>query len=174
MKKPQKAQVAHNRRALLLCFLCVLWFLFLSACGRTAPSKSPDGSALEKTHLTIGLAVPGATYLPLYVGVDEGTFLRQGIQADVVEFRGGSDLIKAVVSGSVDIGVVSLAEILSGQESCCLAVPGTPSRDGTFFPEAAGVLAGPQAPFPVLEAAFPRLRGTRAPFRVSFPPLGVP
>jgi len=114
MKKPHKAQVAHNRRALLLCSFCVFWFLFLSACGRTAPSKSPDGSALEKTHLTIGLAVPGATYLPLYVGVDEGTFAKQGIQAEVVEFRGGSDLIKAVVSGSVDIGVVSLAEILSG------------------------------------------------------------
>jgi NitT/TauT family transport system substrate-binding protein len=71
------------------------------------------GSAVEKPHLTIGLAVPGATYLPLYVAVDEGTFAKHGIQADLVEFRGGSDLIKAVVSGSVDIGVVSLAEILS-------------------------------------------------------------
>src|SRR5262249_29671649 len=113
MKKPQEAQEANSRCVLLLlCSLCVLWFL--PGCTQNARSKSPDGSALEKTHLTIGLAVPGATYLPLYVGVDEGTFAKQGIQADVVEFRGGSDLIKAVVSGSVDIGVVSLAEILSG------------------------------------------------------------
>src|SRR5215469_13659373 len=114
MKKPQKAQAAYNRRALLVCSLCVFWFLFLSACGRTAPSKSPDGSALEKTHLTIGLAVPGATYLPLYVGVDEGTFAKQGIQAEVVEFRGGADVIRAAVSGSIDVGVVALAEITSG------------------------------------------------------------
>jgi NitT/TauT family transport system substrate-binding protein len=60
------------------------------------------------------LAVPGATYLPLYVAVDQGTFAKQGLQADLVEFRGGSELIKAVVSRSVDVGVVSLAEITSG------------------------------------------------------------
>jgi len=46
--------------------------------------------------------------------VDEGTFAKQGLTADVVEFRGGSDLIRAVVSASVDVGVVSLAEITSG------------------------------------------------------------
>jgi len=46
--------------------------------------------------------------------VDEGTFAGQGLNVDVVEFRGGSDLIRAVVSNSVDVGVVSLAEITSG------------------------------------------------------------
>ena len=64
--------------------------------------------------MTIGLAVPGATYLPLYVAVDAGTFAKQGIQAEVVEFRGGADVIRAVVSGSVDVGVVALAEITAG------------------------------------------------------------
>jgi len=86
----------------------------LAGCGGT-PARTPStGSALEKPHLTIGLSVPAATYLPLYVAVDEGTFAKQGIQADLVEFRGGSDLIKAVVSGSVDVGVVALAEITTG------------------------------------------------------------
>src|SRR5256712_14104119 len=83
--------------------------------SRKIPAGVPlTGSALEKTHLTIGVAVPAATYLPLYVAVDEGTFAKQGLTADVVEFRGGSDLIRAVVSASVDVGVVSLAEITSG------------------------------------------------------------
>ena len=68
----------------------------------------------RRPHITIGLAVPGATYLPLYVAVDEGTFAKQGLQAELVEFRGGSDLIRAVVSGSVDVGVVALAEITAG------------------------------------------------------------
>ena len=86
----------------------------LAGCSGARDPAPSSGSTLEKKHLTIGLAVPGATYLPLYIGVDEGTFLKQGIQADVVEFRGGSDLIRAAVSGSVDVGVVSLAEILSG------------------------------------------------------------
>src|SRR5205809_6292022 len=71
----------------------------------------------EKTHLTIGVAVPAATYLPLYVAVDEGTFAKQGLRADLVEFRGGSDLIRAIVSKSVDVGVVSRAEITSGLDA---------------------------------------------------------
>ena len=89
--------------------------ILLASCGGT-PSRtaSSNGSALEKTNIKIGLAVPGATYLPLYVGVDEGTYAKEGLQAELFEFRGGSELIKAVVSGSVDVGVVSLAEITAG------------------------------------------------------------
>jgi len=93
-------------------WLCV--GVALVACSKTPAGVPPTGSALEKTHLTIGVAVPAATYLPLYVAVDEGTFAKQGLRADVVEFRGGSDLIRAIVSKSVDVGVVSLAEITSG------------------------------------------------------------
>jgi len=88
--------------------------VLLVACSKTPAGAPPTGSALEKTQLTIGVAVPAATYLPLYVAVDEGTFAKQGLRADVVEFRGGSDLIRAIVSKSVDVGVVSLAEITSG------------------------------------------------------------
>src|SRR5213596_950888 len=93
-------------------WLCVA--VALAACSKTPAGAPPTGSALEKTHLTIGVAVPAATYLPLYVAVDEGTFAKQGIQADVVEFRGGADVIRAAVSGSVDVGVVALAEITAG------------------------------------------------------------
>jgi len=48
------------------------------------------------------------------VAVDEGTFSKQGLQVDLVEFRGGSELIKAIVSRSIDVGAVSLAEITAG------------------------------------------------------------
>jgi NitT/TauT family transport system substrate-binding protein len=103
-KKPK----ARNRAAFLF---ASLWF---AGCGDTRSAAPSSGSALEQTHVTIGLAVPAATYLPLYVAVDEGMFAKQGLQADLEEFRGGSELIKAVVSRSVDVGVVSLAEITSG------------------------------------------------------------
>src|SRR5438093_2378178 len=94
--------------------VAALAVVMLASCDGT-PARAPStGSALEKPHLTIGLSVPGATYLPLYVAVDEGTFAKQGIQAEVVEFRGGADVIRAAVSGSVDVGVVALAEITSG------------------------------------------------------------
>src|SRR5207244_12629105 len=94
--------------------LCVFVSLWLTGCGGTPAHAPTNGAALEKTHLTIALSVPGATYLPLYVAVDEGTFAKEGIQADIVEFRGGSDVIRATVSGSVDVGVVALAEITAG------------------------------------------------------------
>lgn len=58
--------------------------------------------------------MPGATYLPVYFASDTGTYAQEGLQVDVLEFRGGSDLVKAVVSGSVDVGVVSLAEVTAG------------------------------------------------------------
>jgi len=101
----------QQRRTWTLVSLAVL---AIASCTRTPSSAPASGSALEKTHLTIGLSVPGATYLPLYVAVDEGTFVKQGIEADVVEFRGGADVIRAAVSGSIDVGVVALAEITSG------------------------------------------------------------
>ena len=94
--------------------ICTFASLWLAGCGRTPALTTSAGSSLEKTHLTIGLAVPTATYLPLYVAVDEGTFGRQGLQVDLVEFRGGSELIKAIVSRSIDVGAVSLAEITAG------------------------------------------------------------
>src|SRR5205809_5866093 len=96
-------------------WLCVA--VALGACSKTPAGTPPTGSALEKTHVTIGVAVPAATYLPLYVAVDEGTFAKQGLRADLVEFRGGSDLIRAIVSKSVDVGVVSRAEITSGLDA---------------------------------------------------------
>jgi len=58
--------------------------------------------------------VPGATYLPVYLAADAGTYAKEGLQVDVLEFRGGSDLVKAVISGSVDVGLVSLAEVTAG------------------------------------------------------------
>ena len=94
--------------------LCAVASLWLAGCARTPTTVTSSGSSLEKTHLTVGLAVPTATYLPLYVAVDEGTFAKQGLQVDLVEFRGGSELIKAIVSGSIDVGAVSLAEITAG------------------------------------------------------------
>ena len=100
---------SRAKPALLCALVC-----FVAGCGGT-PTEAPQaGSGLEKTHLTIGLAVPTATYLPLYTAVDEGTFAQQGLQVDLVEFRGGSELIKAIVSRSIDVGAVSLAEITSG------------------------------------------------------------
>src|ERR1700732_5094310 len=92
----------------------LLTVALLTGCGGTQTHAKSTGPALEKPHITAGLAVPGATYLPLYVAVDAGIYEKEGLKVDLLEFRGGSELIKAVVSGAVDIGVVALAEITAG------------------------------------------------------------
>lgn len=97
-----------SRPAILIALLTAA---LLAGCAGAQPA---DDAGPEQRHITIGLSVPGATYLPVYVAADEGTYAKEGLEAEVVEFRGGADVIRGVVSGSVEIGAVALAEISSG------------------------------------------------------------
>jgi len=81
------------------------------ACN-TAPSRGA-ASGLEQPDLKVAIISVTATYVPLYLAVDDGIFAKEGLKVDLLPFRGGSDLIKAVVAGSADVGVVSLAEVAS-------------------------------------------------------------
>jgi ABC-type nitrate/sulfonate/bicarbonate transport system substrate-binding protein len=83
------------------------------ACGGR-PSAPDSAPGIEQPHLKVGIISVTATYLPLYLAVDDGLFAKEGLQVELLPFRGGSDLIKAVVAGSADVGVVSLAEVASG------------------------------------------------------------
>jgi NitT/TauT family transport system substrate-binding protein len=86
-------------------------FGVLSVISCSRPAGSSPSSGLEKPVLNVGLVSTTATYLPLYMAVDKGIFAREGLQVNLLTFRGGSDLIKALVAGSVDVGVVSLWEV---------------------------------------------------------------
>src|SRR2546426_8519486 len=97
--------------------ICLCLGVALAACSKMPAGAPPTGSALEKTHLTIGVAVPAATYLPLYVAVDEGTFAKQGLRADLVEFRGGSGLVRGGGSKFLGVGGVLLGGINSGVDA---------------------------------------------------------
>jgi NitT/TauT family transport system substrate-binding protein len=100
------------RRNLGLCLLA------LTAACREGRSDAPAPvSGVEQPHLKVGIISVTATYVPLYLAVDDGLFAKEGLQVDLLPFRGGSDLIKAVVAGSADVGVVSLAEVASAIEA---------------------------------------------------------
>ena len=84
-------------------------------CGAKPPSRvSTAQFEPEKPRVKVGLSVPASTYLPLYLAADASLFSQEGLQVDLLEFRGGMDLIKALVAGSIDIGVVSLVEVTAG------------------------------------------------------------
>jgi NitT/TauT family transport system substrate-binding protein len=97
------------RRATL--FVSALAAVPLLACGR--PQGGGVTSGLERPHLKVAIISVTATYVPLYLAVDDGLFAKEGLEVELLTFRGGSDLIKAVVAGSADVGVVSLAEVTS-------------------------------------------------------------
>ncbi|MFI5179327.1 MAG: ABC transporter substrate-binding protein [Vicinamibacterales bacterium] len=94
------------------------WLLALTAaCGGERRSAPGAASGVEQPRLKVAIISVTATYVPLYLAVDDGLFAKEGLQVDLLPFRGGSDLIKAVVAGSADVGVVSLAEVASAIEA---------------------------------------------------------
>lgn len=116
-----------------------------SSCQQADDTGTTREGGLEKTDLTIGLPVAASTFLPLYLADEDGLFVNEGLDIEFVTFRGGSDLIKAVVAGSVDIGITSLAGVTLGIAAdqplkafyagfnipafAWYAVPGIPSMD---------------------------------------------
>jgi NitT/TauT family transport system substrate-binding protein len=98
-----------RRKSLMLAGLLLAAVL---SCSRSPQTGAASG--LEKPVINIGLVSTTATYLPLYLAVDQGLFAKEGLQVNLLSFRGGSDLIKALVAGSVDVGVVSLWEVTGG------------------------------------------------------------
>ena len=68
---------------------------------------------LEDPKITIGLSTNDSTFLPIYLADLAGLFKAEGLEAEVVAFRGGSDLTRAVVAGSIKVGVAAPTSVLS-------------------------------------------------------------
>lgn len=87
-----------------------------AAFGALAVALATGGAeaAPEKSKLKIGLPVIAGTFLPIYIGADDGPYKEEGLDVEIISFRGGSDLIKGMIAGSVDIGVTSLAGVNVG------------------------------------------------------------
>lgn len=68
----------------------------------------------EKADITIGLPVTTSTFLPLYLAQAQGYFKQEGLNVNIVAFHGGTDLLRGMVAGAVDVGFSALAEITVG------------------------------------------------------------
>jgi NitT/TauT family transport system substrate-binding protein len=73
--------------------------------------------ALERTKLVVGLPLNTSTFLPLYLADEEGFFKREGIEVELVAFRGGTDLVRGMVAGAVQVGVGAFSEVTVGIEA---------------------------------------------------------
>ncbi|HTH96482.1 MAG TPA: ABC transporter substrate-binding protein [Stellaceae bacterium] len=74
----------------------------------------------ESKAVRLAITVPSTTYLPIYVAEKEGFFKQEGLDVTVTNFRGGSDLTRAIVAGSIDVGCGApdsvIAAIQAGQD----------------------------------------------------------
>ncbi len=79
-------------------------FLAFAFVGLSVVTASAQGAALEKKTVTLGIGgkiqIP---YLAVNVAEHRGYFKEEGLKVDFNEFQGGSDSLKALVGGSVDL-----------------------------------------------------------------------
>jgi NitT/TauT family transport system substrate-binding protein len=92
-----------------------VWALAMGAAlgGMGSPAVRAQAGKPEKPALTIGLSVNDSTFLPIYLAQAGKLFEKEGLEVTVLVFRGGSDLTRALVAGSVHVGVAAPTSVLS-------------------------------------------------------------
>ncbi len=93
--------------------LNVLLALVVMGYGLRAPAGAAEIKP-EKIKIKVGMSLNSSTFLPVYLAIDQGFFKKEGLDVELVTFTGGSELIKGVVSGSIDIGYSGLASLSLG------------------------------------------------------------
>ncbi|MEK7701952.1 MAG: ABC transporter substrate-binding protein [candidate division NC10 bacterium] len=93
-------------------------FLAATAALAAAPAVLPRG-ARAQTPVKIGTAVLGDYSMagPVIVALERGFFKDEGLAADFVPFRGGPDLLKAVMAGEILVGITGSTDILVFREA---------------------------------------------------------
>ena len=67
---------------------------------------------IEKPRLALGLAVPAASFLPVYVAAAR-TWKEQGLEVEIVSFRGDAEVSQAMAGGSLDLSLQSFDGLIN-------------------------------------------------------------
>ncbi|HXH83794.1 MAG TPA: ABC transporter substrate-binding protein [Candidatus Tectomicrobia bacterium] len=89
------------------------------ATGLLAAAAPRPARSQPTTAVKIGSAVLGdyAMAGPIIIAVERGFFGQEGLAAEYLPFRGGPDLLKAVLAGDVLVGVTGSTDILVFREA---------------------------------------------------------
>jgi NitT/TauT family transport system substrate-binding protein len=90
--------------------LAALFLLLPAAAPQAAEGK------LEKTAVKLGLSVPTASHLPLYIAKEKGFFMDEGLDAELVVFRAAPELLAVYLAGGVDFCFSSVTEVFTARE----------------------------------------------------------
>src|SRR5690348_12643390 len=66
---------------------------------------SPAADAQQKIKLGSSLSPPSLESISPYVAIEKGFFKKNGVDAEVVEFRGDATHVKALLSGDIDASI---------------------------------------------------------------------
>jgi NitT/TauT family transport system substrate-binding protein len=111
----RRAAGRHGRRGIAAAVLAALW---LTACGTdsqdgAAPQKAPGGNALEQTQIDVGLSLKVLAFLPAYVARAQGFWEEEGLDVNIIEFKGDADVVQALAGDAVDVNVGALQGALN-------------------------------------------------------------
>ncbi|MBI4254768.1 MAG: ABC transporter substrate-binding protein, partial [Candidatus Rokubacteria bacterium] len=89
------------------------------ASALAAPALLRSVPAHAQTAVKIGTAVLGDYSMagPVIVALERGLFKAEGLAAEFIPFRGGPDLLKAVMAGEILVGVTGSTDILVFREA---------------------------------------------------------
>src|SRR5579863_6572864 len=87
-----------------------------AAAAALAPRAGAAVGKIEKPKLTLGLVVPAASFLPVYVAAAR-TWKEQGLEVEIVSFRGDAEVSQAMAGGSLDLSLQSLDGLINLIES---------------------------------------------------------
>ena len=92
---------------------------FLTTALATAATPAVTRVARAQSAVKIGSAVLGDYSMagPVIVALERGFFKNEGLAAEYVPFRGGPDLLKAVMAGECLIGITGSTDILVFREA---------------------------------------------------------
>src|SRR5262249_59677019 len=92
---------------------------FLTTALATGATPLLSRAARAQSPVKIGSAVLGdyAMAGPVIVALEKGMFRAEGLEVEYVPFRGGPDLLKAVMAGECLIGITGSTDILVFREA---------------------------------------------------------
>ena len=77
-----------------------------------APALAAPLGPLEKPRLTLGISVDAASFMPVYVAAAR-TFKPQGLDIELISFRGDAEVAQALAGGSIDLSLQSLDGLIN-------------------------------------------------------------
>src|SRR5881628_687222 len=94
-------------------------FLVSAAAAAALSGPRAPRIASAQTNVKLGTAVLGDYALagPFIVALDKGYLKAEGLNAEFIPFRGGPDLVKAVIAGDILIGAAGSTDILVAREA---------------------------------------------------------